>query len=321
MRLASLVLVIALASCGSSPPGDEQACAAVAAARCQRLAACSTADFAKRWSDEATCEARGQLACTAALAAPDTGATVASTDACAAALPAESCAALLGNDPVEACLPQTGARADGAACEHSAQCASRFCAIARDARCGTCAPEPVAGSSCADAGCGPGLVCVASTMTCQVLVAVNGACSSDLPCANGLACVGASRATGVTGTCQPEVALAGGACDPTRATGPDCSADAGLTCDTTTQQCVAQPIVAAGMTCGNVGGVQTRCAAGATCVKPPMSASGTCIAPAADGAACDTTNGPGCLSPAVCVVSSPGGTAGTCELPGDPSCG
>ena len=77
---------------------------------------------------------------------------------------------------------------------------------------------------------------------------------------------------------------------------------------------------AAGQTCGNVGGVQTRCAAGATCNRPPQSQTGTCLAPAADGAACDTAAGPGCLYPAKCVPASSGGTAGTCELPGDPSC-
>jgi hypothetical protein len=320
MRFASLTFVMLLASCGSTSESAQHACAQVAAARCQRLAACSTADLSRRFADESSCEARQVIACEAGLAAHDTGTTTTTVDACAASIPTESCPQFLGNDPTDACLPQTGARASGQPCEFSAQCATMFCAVASNALCGTCAAQPVAGTSCANQGCGPDLVCVASTMTCQVPVAANGACSADLPCAQGYACVGASAATGTMGTCQAQVTTASAACDPTRATGPDCSGDAGLTCDTKTKVCVAQPVVAAGMTCGNVDGVQTRCAAGATCMRPPMSQTGTCIAPAADGAACDTANGPGCLYPAKCVPTSAGGTSGTCELPGDPSC-
>ena len=320
MRSLPLAFVIFLASCGATQSDDMVACKDVVAARCQRLAACSTADLSKRWADEMTCEARQLIQCDASLSAKDTGATAATVTACASAIPAESCPQFLGVDPADACLPATGTRAIGAACEYSGQCQSSFCAVASDAVCGTCAPVPAAGDSCAQSGCGPTMVCVASTMTCQVPVAAQGSCSADLPCAVGYACVGASAATGVMGTCTAEVEAAGSPCDPKRATGPDCDADAGLTCDATTSMCVAQPIVAAGQACGNVSGVQTRCAAGATCIKPTGSQTGTCTAPAADGAACDTVAGPGCLYPAKCVVGSAGGTAGTCELPGDPSC-
>ncbi len=323
MRLVPFVLAAALihlASCGSSPPSDTDACNAVAAARCQRLASCSTADLDKRFADEPTCEARQKLVCLAGLAAPDTGATATTANTCATTIPGESCDEFLGNDPTDACLPQTGARASGAPCELSGQCSTMFCAVASDASCGTCQATPVAGTSCASSGCGPDLVCVATTQTCQAPVPSAGACSADLPCTQGTTCVGADAGTGVKGTCMAEVTTVGAACDPKRATGPDCSADAGLACNTTTKQCATQPIVAAGMTCGPVDGVGVRCAAGATCVKATGSQTGTCTAPAADGDACDTASGPACLYPAKCVVGSAGGTAGTCALPGDPTC-
>jgi hypothetical protein len=320
MRALSLAFVIFLASCGASESDDMAACKAVVAARCQRLAACSTADMTKRWTDEMTCEARQLIQCDASLAGKDTGATATSVNACATAIPTESCPQFLGVDPAEACLPATGTRAIGAACEYNGQCQSTFCATASTALCGTCAPVPAAGDSCANNGCGPTMSCVTATMTCQVPVAAQGSCSADLPCAVGYACVGANAQTGVMGTCTAEVETMGGTCDAKRATGPDCDPDAGLACNSTTNMCVAQPIVAAGQTCGNVNGVGTRCLAGATCVRATGAATGTCIAPAADGAACDTVAGPGCLYPAKCVVASSGGTAGTCELPGDPSC-
>jgi hypothetical protein len=40
---------------------------------------------------------------------------------------------------------------------------------------------------------------------------------------------------------------------------------------------------------------------------------GTCVAAAADGAACDPTNGPMCTDPAVCVNS-------VCEVPDPTMC-
>ena len=109
------------------------------------------------------------------------------------------------------------------------------------------------------------------------------------------------------------VATAGAQCDPRRTTGPDCEASAGLACDTTSKTCVAQPLAPAGQPCGAVGTADTACMAGATCEIPTGMTAGTCLAPAADGAACDATNGPDCLSPGKCVN-------GTCQLPGSMSC-
>ena len=69
------------------------------------------------------------------------------------------------------------------------------------------------------------------------------------------------------------------------------------------------------------------CQAGGLCAEPLNDAGtaanmGTCIAPAADGAACDNdpTKGPPCLAPAKCVPTSTSGTAGTCTVPDATKC-
>jgi hypothetical protein len=109
-------------------------------------------------------------------------------------------------------------------------------------------------------------------------------------------------------------ALVGAACDQRRMTAPDCNAAAGLTCSRATNMCVMQPLVAAGQMCGDINMVNTGCLAGATCVRAVGSPTGMCTAQAADGAACDATNGPDCQFPARCV-------SGTCQLPGSMTCG
>ena len=206
-----------------------------------------------------------------------------------------------------------------AACGFAAQCTSGFCGIAAGDACGTCMPEPAAGTSCATTGCGQTLVCVASTQQCQLPRDATQACDKTQPCSNGLTCVGATA--NASGVCQVQVTTAGGTCDPAHKTAPDCNDDDGLTCDTTTLQCIAQPIANATQACGVTTGVKTACSAGATCVVPTgTGTTGTCVAPAADNAACDTAAGPDCFFPARCIVTTSGGTAGTCELPGATTC-
>lgn len=308
MRFAWLVTVSILGVGCSNDLSRDQACTDVATARCGQLSTCSPADLTKRWPDAATCEAREKLACMDALAAPQTAATPTSDKACADALASETCDAFLTTAaPPEACLPQHGPRGSGAACAFAAECASGFCSVADDALCGTCGDEPAPGASCATSGCGPTMTCVKTTMTCQVPGTANSACTKDTPCGAGFACVAS------TSTCQPEVATAGSACDPKRMTGPDCDPAAGLTCDTQSLSCVTQPIVAAGQPCGLVGTTRTACSAGATCSIPAGETMGTCIAPAADGGACNSDAGPFCETPAKCVN-------GACALPGSMTC-
>lgn len=309
MRIALLWFIVA--GCGSDL-SKEQACTDLATARCGTLMTCSMADLDRRWPDTDTCEAREKLACMDSLAAPQTAATPTTVKACADALPQSSCDAFLsGVMPPMACLPQHGPRAMGAACSFSAECASGFCSVADDALCGTCAATPAPGASCATSGCGPTMICVKSTMTCQVPVAAAGACSKDQPCENGLSCVGATMTT--MGTCQAEVATAGGACDPKQMTGPGCSTAAGLTCDTQMLMCVPQPLAAATQPCGLIGTTRTACKAGASCSIPQGETMGVCVAPAADGGPCNSDVGPFCETPAKCV-------GGTCQLPGSMTC-
>ena len=301
-----------------APVTADAACTTIATTRCTKLQSCSPADLEKRFGDLATCETRETLACTEALAAPMTGNTPSATLACSDAIGAESCPDFFSKVPPTACTTQIGP--GSGACGFSAECATGFCGVATDALCGTCAPQPAIGDACATIGCGQDLVCVAATSLCQSPVVANGACSRDLPCADGLTCVGANAQTSTTGLCTPEVTTANGACDPKHKTGADCSADAGLACDTTTTTCVAQPLVAAGMVCGPINGITTKCSGAATCVIPGNQTTGTCVAPAADGATCDTVAGPTCFTPARCVSTTAGGTAGTCQLPGSPTC-
>lgn len=313
-----------------APPTAAQACTTAAAQRCTKLATCSPADLSKRFGDLATCENRIALTCTEALAASDTGNTPDTTLACAAAVEAESCTDFFTKAPPMACTTQVGP--GSGACSFSAQCTTGFCSLGAADLCATCAPQPRVGDSCVTVGCGQDLVCVAATSTCQAPVAAAGACNKDLPCADGFTCVGAIAAgsgsgsgSGTDGQCLAEVTTANTACDPKHKTGPDCSADAGLTCNTTSLVCVAQPLVGAGVACGLLDGVRTACTAAATCVIGAGSGSGsgttgTCVAPAADGGDCDTVAGPDCLTPAKCVPTTPGGTAGTCQLPGSMTC-
>ena len=316
MTRASLVLVALVGGCGSSLTAD-QACTHEAQARCSQLMTCSPADFQRRWPDLDTCETREKLACSDGLAAPGTAATPKTADACATALAAQTCADFLNDvPPPEACLTQSGATADGGACAFASQCKSGFCAIASDALCGTCQEIPAAGASCTTNGCGQAMSCVAASLQCEAPVALGGACSKTQPCASGLACVGATTTT--TGTCQTQVTSLGAFCDHTLKTAPNCDPNAGLTCDSTSSMCTTEPIVPAPAPCGTIQGIDNACAGGATCYGSATTM--TCVAPAADGAACDTVNGPDCLTPAKCVSPTTGGTTGTCQLPGSMAC-
>jgi len=309
LRLTFLACLVV--GCGSDVTAD-QACTALAQDTCNKLNTCSAADLQRRWPDLATCESREKLACTQALTAPKTANNPTHEDACASDLGSETGDAYLsGVTPPPGCVVPKGPGADGSTCSYPAQCSSGFCAIPTGSFCGTCAAAPVAGASCATQGCGQTMNCVASTMTCQAPVLAGGACSRDLPCIEGTACVGATMTA--MGSCVAQGTTVGATCDARTMTGPNCSLAAGLTCDTSTTMCAMQPLVAAGQTCGVVNNVFVGCLAGAACNRATGSMTGTCVAPAADGAACDATAGPFCTFPARCV-------SGTCQLPGSQSC-
>ncbi len=125
------------------------------------------------------------------------------------------------------------------------------------------------------------------------------ACDANKPCVAGLVCD-----AGKCATPQQEQA----AC-----TGPgvgNCDAAQGLFCDAG-GKCRKALTAGAGQKCGydQQSGDFTACLGGATCDATAM----TCTAPAADGAACDLTKGPGCMAPAQCL-------SGTCTIVDPATC-
>jgi hypothetical protein len=294
---------------------SDQACATQAQAHCAKLMTCSMPDLVRHFGDLVTCETRVALACTDGQAAPDTASTPELALTCAAAVTASTCTDFLSNTPPAACTAPPGPL--NGTCAFGAQCSTSFCGVGAEALCGTCQTPPTVGESCIGIGCGDTLVCVGTTTTavCKQPGGLNANCNGTQPCDNGFTCVGQNG----SGKCLAQIAALGGQCDPSHRTRASCNTDDGLTCNTQSAKCVAQPLVAAGMPCGLVNNVETGCLAGASCKIATGQTKGTCIAPAADGAACDDTNFPRCFEPARCIPTG-GGTAGTCQLPGSKSC-
>ncbi len=297
-------------------PSGMTACAQLAIARCMKLQTCSMSDLTRRFGDVGTCETREALACEEVQNAPDSAETPADALACGMALQASSCTDFLGNVEPPACAVPAGPGAGG--CSFSAQCQTTFCAIGALALCGQCRDVPQVGTGCAASGCGPNLLC-SEDNTCQVPGKQNAPCGRPVPCANGFSCVGATM-DNTNGRCQPEIATLGGQCDFTKRNRAACNADLGLTCNLGNNQCVNLPHVAVGQPCGIVNNVDTSCTAGATCQIPTGKQTGKCVAPAADGAACDSANGPDCLFPSRCIPTAPPATAGTCKFLGSMAC-
>jgi hypothetical protein len=144
--------------------------------------------------------------------------------------------------------------------------------------------------------------------------------------------VGDDETAGTMGTCQKAGAAVGAACDGSRKTMASCDNDLGLVCIPTAKgsavgTCQKITLVADGATCGAIGSMPitgfAECQAGGACIKgADGGTTGICMAPAADGAACDSdpTKGPPCLSPAKCLPTADGGTAGTCTVPDATKC-
>ncbi len=317
-------------STGASNPMD---CATSAHATCAKRDSCSTNGFSNDhvYGSESICEMRAAAGCDDNLNAAGAGPSVAV--ACSAAMMTETCTDFFDDDPPMACIT-TGTQPTGAACGQNGQCASTFCALGPLAVCGTCQPLPAAGATClAVADCGRDMACVkpagSTTLTqgtCAPWVLENDPCDSTKSCADGLDCVGAT-----TTTCQKSGATVDAACDRSQKTAAACDANLGLTCIPTgagssVGTCQTVQLVAANATCGVMGTPVTSvadCSDGGLCVKAmPTDKTGTCAAPAADGAACnaDPSMGPPCLSPAKCVPTAAGMTAGTCTMPHAATC-
>lgn len=272
----------------------------------------------RHYGDLDTCATRVAQGCTAALAAPGTGATVATVAACTTALATVSCSDFFDGVLPADCTP-AGSRPDGAPCAIDGQCASVHCGGSLHASCGTCAPAPAPTDSCADSTCGPDMVCVDATMLCAVYAALGTYCDPDEPCVSGLACVGAAYLE----ICQPPVTQAGLPCD-TRMHG--CDGSLGLFCsgDPGAQTCAAIVYVGDGLSCGHLSSTSSVLCNAGTCYTAGGVAAGgetgVCRRDALEGAACDVSVGPSCLPPGRCVVPA-GETAGTCTLPSGDACG
>ena len=322
----------------AGPSAIDKACADDAAAICALRNSCSTFDLNRDYPDEASCIARTTTSCISNLGAPHTGNTAANVELCAAAYPSEACADFFDSNPVAACVPPAGTLATSATCGASAQCASAYCFVGPDSICGTCQPLPAVGATCnVDSDCGRDLACeIASGATsgvCAAYAEVSAACLTDTkPCASGLACVGDNRTTGTMGVCQAAGSALGAACDSSRKTAANCDGALGFACiptasGSTIGTCQLITLVAGGQPCGDIGSNPITgfadCVAGGLCVKATKAATtGTCAAPAADGASCDSdpSKGPPCLAPAKCVPTVVGATAGVCTQPNPTTC-
>jgi hypothetical protein len=308
------VKVLALACLQLACISHDSVCTALSKAQCDKRSACTNdAGITRTYGDSSTCLTREKMICLARLSAEGTDNQALTMQHCADNLSKVSCADFIEGHLSGDCAP-VGTLDNGSSCNFNVQCASGFCANDRYASCGSCDDAPDTEASCLSSLCGSGQVCVSTTSLCENYVHLGGVCNDQFPCGVDLACVGATA--NAMGTCQAPSSTAGGTCP--------CDGTQGLSCDSTSMKCVATPFVAAGMPCGRVNGVFVGCAGAGVCYAATHVAgageTGQCQTPAADGAACDTTVGPPCLSPARCVTTSGTAGAGTCLVPGATSC-
>lgn len=319
---------VSTASDAGTDGAPTSVCGAYAQAYCAKRQSCTNGAFITRdWGDMSTCLAREELSCTDGLEAPRTGQTTALVEQCTAGMPSYSCADVLDNNLPATCSP-TGPGAEGTSCTFNGQCSSGYCSGVRYATCGKCAPPPAAGSACATSNCAHDQACIWNnvvTNVCEPYVPTGTACGafSNPLCAAGLTCAGASSTTGAGGTCEPALGTSGTTCG-SKNMGLGCDGSMGLWCmGHTGSEATCGSVIYAGdgVPCGYVPGGVAECTRG-TCYSSGgpyftftgATTTGVCKAYASDGAACDTSSGPGCLSPARCVTAG-GATAGTCIVP------
>lgn len=291
----------------SDAPADalssfEGACKNYAYARCTQLQSCSSTAILVQFGDVTTCEQYYAASCEIAGTAPSSGSTIARVNACAGEVPGWKCSDLIygENDPPD-CVAAAGSLPNGSPCGVSAQCQSSWCGHSVGSACGTCAPTPQPGAPCTFGfQCPAGLSCYSGECAAHVLL--GGQCSATQPCDDGLVCV--------SGVCTAEASSLGAACNPL---GAGCDLYAGLACNATSNTCQTIQLVPGGEACGIVGAQAQDCVTG-SCVR------GACVPEAALGAACDITNVQPCISFGECIVTTDGGTMGTCRIPGSTSC-
>jgi hypothetical protein len=293
---------------GGGPVSDsglttDEACSTAGSALCGKIDSCSHFLLQENFGDVATCARRFALSCKAQLEAPDMPVGPDFVQACYAAMGASTCADYFAGVLPPACRPQpVGTRAVGAACISNWQCANDSCRKTAASDCGTCAALAKAGESCAAADCEPGLFCN-SNHYCHPYGATGTPCNGEHPCRYPLTCK--------ANACAAADPL-GGACTTSPQT---CDLWHGQICNPVSKTCQNVVQVQPGGTCGLLtDGTANACTAGASCKRASTTAtSGMCLAPAADGQACDATNGPFCSFPATCA-------SGACALPDATTC-
>jgi hypothetical protein len=308
---AVLVVLVACSGAVSGPVTPAQACADLAKAICNQLDACEPNVVLTRYGDAAACVSRTQTTCPSLLAARGSGVTPDPVETCARAYGSLRCEdLLLGHLPADCAFH--GSLPSGSGCAFDAQCAAPndHCAIASGV-CGVCGARSGAGATCrVDGDCQPGLVCAVQVAPvggnppslCLAPAGLGEMCDLGHPCLATLACV--------LFACQPR-AGAGAAC---QLLSQNCDVVHGFVCGAA-GTCDKARTTAAGGDCGQslIDQSFTECTRGATCNTHGTAVFGTCDAPAADGAMCDSQSGPFCVSPAVCLN-------GVCTLPDPVAC-
>jgi hypothetical protein len=297
MRKVWLLLVVA--GCGDSSEmqiSQDIACADLANAICGQFQSCGAPAIKLYYGDLTTCQTRLAASCKTSLKDPGTTLTTNRLDACAKKLTALSCTDAFNHTIPDECKPTPGALADGTPCGDDSQCQSAYCKKPAAGVCGVCAKKS---DACVrDDDCPSGLVCGGTV--CITRVTQGNSCSGGQPCAYGLVCDG--------GTCKTPPGT-GMACTATAA-GGNCDQTQGNFCNPISNVCQAFTFANAGEPCGLVNMGYSVCAANGRCTGM---LNGNCMAAAADGAACNATNGPNCQLPAQCINS-------VCVLPDTSTC-
>ena len=250
-------------------------------AYCAKYFSCAPFSGRVVWGDEETCRAHMRPQCLVTLAAPGISYGTGEYLACMQKHETAACEAFFMGT---VCEFPVGTLAKGAGCAYHAQCSSGFCELG-DGLCGKCADPLGEGAPCTRS-CPLGMACVGSPKKCAKYRPRSALCAPDAPCAQPLVCAAGVCTDGATS----------GACDPTGAAGNPCSGHKGYYCPTSLT-CTAYVVVKAGEVCGYPDPYR-YCSVGSLC---NASVGGTCIAPAADMAACNTANSIGCVSPSTCV--------------------
>jgi hypothetical protein len=258
-----------------------QTCQAYADMLCTKLAACSPALVRSIYGDLSLCSARNAQSCRVSLQGLAGTAASAGIAGCTHALDSVRCDELLDHALPAACQIPPGPRADGAACNGGAQCASTRCAFAPGAPCGVCAPLAQLGAACAaDSDCARGAICGGAI--CRVPGASEAPCDAAQRCAYPGVCAG--------GVCRTPIGL-GAACN---FAADQCDRNAGLFCGAA-NRCERWLDHVSGEACNQTPEGWAACSGGSSCVDS------RCVGPLPEGSACAPDRAPSCFAPSQCL--------------------